>query len=109
MTEIQELREIVQAQAVRLTDTRAIARLNEYRWEQASDRIIELEKRLVLLTKLTKRMGRDLDGYIAADYGDYGGPASRYPYTEAGQRQLEAEAHEAEGKPEGHELVEDVQ
>jgi len=46
VTEIQELREIVQAQAVRLTDTRAIAQLNEYRWEQASDRIIKIETRI---------------------------------------------------------------
>jgi len=75
VTEIQELREIVQAQARKITT----------------------------LTNLVERMGHDLAVQLWGDAGWAGG------YTMADQRQLEAEAHEAEGEPEGHELVEDVQ
>jgi len=125
MTEIQELREIVQAQALRLTDTRAVAQLNEYRIRALQNRIITQEKRLAtlqdtladarchlaLLTRLVERMGRDLDGYINADYGTFEdvNPASRYPYTVAGQREYDAVSGEAEGPPPDAGMLEAVQ
>ena len=110
MTEIQELRQIVQAQAERLTDTRAIAQLNEYRYAQAMERISKLEKRIeatssalstglaaiITLTRLVERMGRDLAGHEAKSWGCY--PIwTAYPYTLAGQREYDAAMHDAEG------------
>jgi len=83
VTEIQELRDIVQMQARRIT----------------------------MLTRLVERIGRDLDGYINADYGTFEAvnPASRYPYTVAGQRQYDADMHEAEGPPPDAGMLENVQ
>jgi len=59
------------------------------------------EEVLVLLGRLVERMGRDLDGYINADYGTFEAvnPASRYSYTLAGQRECDAAGHDAEGTP----------
>jgi len=57
-------------------------------------------QRVTVLTLLVERMGHDLAMQLWGDAGWAGG------YTIADQRQLEAEA---EGEPEGHELVEDVQ
>ena len=105
MTEIQELREIVQAQAGRLTNTRKIALLNEWRDEQLKNALEDARRDHAVLVKLVKRMGYDLDGYITAEYG----AAGRYPYTVSGQREYDAAMHEAEGEPVGHGLVEDVQ
>ena len=112
MTEIQELREIVQAQAKRLTDTRAIAQLNERRDDTIWNWMRILENALADarrdntdLVKLVGRMGRDLDGHCLVGFArEY-----RYPYTIIGQREHDAAMHEAEGAPEGHELVEDIQ
>ncbi len=68
-----------------------------------------------LLVRLVVRMGHAVSWL----WYDNGAPVklgehidTRYPYTPAGQRQYDAAAkilREAEGKPEGHELVEDIQ
>ena len=50
-----------------------------------------------LLTRLVVRMGRDISEKLWWDAGWAGG------YTIADQRQLEAEAHDAEGEPETRE------
>jgi len=100
MTEIQELREIVQAQAKRLTDTRAIAQLNEYRDEQIQEQVRALENTLAatrchidVLTRLVERMGCDLNTFW------WGDNLPDHPYTLIGQRQYDAAMHESEGAP----------
>ena len=69
MTEIQELREIVQAQA----------------------------RYIALLTHLVKRIGEDLDAHCEHTYHESSDLI--YPYTVAGQREYDAAGHEAEGAP----------
>lgn len=127
MTEIQELREIVQAQAKRLMDTRAIAQLNECRDEQIQERVRTLENALAdtrrdyeLLTRLAVRMGRDLenmahryDGLVPFNSADPGPPHepinSGWSYTVIGQRQRDAELREAEGEPPDAGMLEGIQ
>ena len=78
MTELQELREIVQQQARRVT----------------------------VLTRLVERMGGDMTEPLEQFY-DYA--PMDYSYTIIGQRQLDAEAHEAEGAPPDAGMLEAVQ
>lgn len=67
----------------------------------------------VLLTRLVERMGRMVSTLTEwyCNEGPLEGPhiESSYPLTVIGQREYGAAMHKAEGKPEGHELVEDVQ
>jgi len=68
-------------------------------------------KHIELLTRLVERMGRDLDGYINADYGTFEAvnPASCYSYTIASQREYDAAMHEAEGPPLDAGMLETIQ
>ena len=117
MTELQELREIVQAQAKRLTDTRACAQLNESRDEIMHDRIRKLENALAdarrdhaLLMRLVVRMGEDLrDLCVLYEHNLSAGQLAEYPYTPIGQRQRDAELREAEGPPPDAGMLESVQ
>jgi len=116
VTEIQELREIVQAQAKRLTDTRAVALLNERRDEQIHERIRKLENALADarrdhadLVKLVERMGRDLDVHYADRVAHGEGSLDGYLYTIIGQREYDAAMHEAEGAPPDAGMLESVQ
>ena len=80
MTVLQELREIVQQQAQRVT----------------------------VLTRLVERMGRDFAGHEAEEWVRY--PIwTAYPYTISGQRQLDAAMHEAEGAPPDAGMLEAIQ
>uniref|UniRef100_A0A6M3XCB4 Uncharacterized protein n=3 Tax=viral metagenome TaxID=1070528 RepID=A0A6M3XCB4_9ZZZZ len=111
----------------RVEDLQARVGLNEYRDEAIQERVRRLEREIeeisrlgcgdlenVLadarrdhsdLVKLVERMGRDLDSHCMTGFArEY-----RYPYTITSQREYDAAMHEAEGAPEGHELVEDIQ
>ena len=86
MTEIQELREIVQAQAQRVT----------------------------VLTHLVERMGRQMWGSATGqDYDENTGEimawGEGYPLTIIGQREYDAAMHEAEGAPPDAGMLESVQ
>ena len=112
MTEIQELRQIVQAQAKRIT---ALERELE---EQFRPGCAELENALTdarrdheLLVRLVVRMGEEfrrhrLQSITTTTHPDI---VPRYDLTIASQREYDAAMHEAEGAPEGHGLVEDMQ
>ncbi len=83
MTELQELRKIVQAQATRATVLRGA---------------IEIEATKVhLLTRLVVRMGRDLDAHCGDTVHE--ASSATWPYTPIGQAEQDAAMHAAEGPP----------
>jgi len=78
---------------------------NYARIKKLEDALADARRDHADLVGLVERIGRDLDGYITADYGTFvaASPASRYPYTIPGQREYDAAMHEAEGPPETRE------
>ena len=114
VTELQELRKIDQAQAQWISRVQAeVGRLGDMTDEiadavMATSTLLDEERRKnETLTRLVVRMGHELRCHEEEHGWEY-----QWDYTPAGQRQYDAamkKLNEAEGEPEGHGLVEDVQ